>query len=202
MGREGWDFTGRAAIRLDGVMVGTADPGLFNMPLSRLPALCSWAVTFPLGAWAGDIESRPLQAHSLDAALDEVEALYPLASWWWAVRGQITPAEAAYVLSAEEAPPGASDIERDVWWIIGKLPVKVTAEDGVLTVQVQHLKDERRLRVSGNEILIGSLRIAERRASTAGWRFFDYGVIKAPFTGDDAALQTLLTRHPAVRFVL
>ena len=91
MGREGWDLTGRAAIRLDGVMVGTADPGLFNKPLSRLPALCSWAVTFPLGAWAGDIESRPLQAHSLDAALDEVEALYPLALWWWAVRGQGAP---------------------------------------------------------------------------------------------------------------
>lgn len=202
MERRGWDLSGRAAIRLDGVIVGCADPELFNMPLSRLPALCSWAVTFPLCSWRGDIESRPLQAHTLDTALDEVEALYPLASWWWAARGQITPAEAAYVLSAEEAPPGASDIERDVWWIVGKLPVRVTAENGVLTVQVQHLKDERRLRVSGFEILVGSKRIAERRASTVEWRWFDYGVIKAPFNGDSAALQALLEKHPAVRFVL
>ena len=91
MHREGWDLSGRAAIRLDGVMVGTADPELFHMPLTRLPALCSWAVTFPLGTWSGDIESRPLAAHSLDAALDEVAARFPLASWWWAVRGQAAP---------------------------------------------------------------------------------------------------------------
>ena len=91
MGREAWDLSGRAAIRLDGVIVGTADPELFNMPLTRLPALCSWAVTFPLASWAGDIESRPLQAHSLDAALDEVEALYPLALWWWPTRGRQGP---------------------------------------------------------------------------------------------------------------
>lgn len=91
MERRGWDLSGRAAIRLDGVMLGTSDPELFNVPVLQLPASCAWAVTFPLGTWASDLESAPLGARSLDAALDEVEARYPLASWWYAVRGEIAP---------------------------------------------------------------------------------------------------------------
>ena len=204
MKREGWDLSGRAAIRLDGLMVGTSDGELFNVPLLKLPTLCSWAVTFPLCSWRGDLESMPLQAHTLDAALDEVEALYPLASWWWAARGQITPAEAAYVLSAEEAPPGASDIERDVWWIVGKLPVTVTAHEGGLLVQVQHGACSDWLRVvrSENTIVVGSdrrgsSRKAERRISPVSWGWENPGEIWAPFDGDYAALQALLKRHPA-----
>lgn len=201
MGREGWDLTGRAAIRLDGLMLGTSDRELFNVPVSQLPASCAWAVTFPLGAWAGDLESAPLGARSLDAALDEVEALYPLASWWWAVRGEIAPVVEALIGGDS---PDAGAVESDLWWLLGQVPIKVIQwRDGVRVDPHQDVvhtvigEAGHKLRI--RSMAHGSTIEVKLRAS---WQFCGYGALKTRWSGDFDALMARLRLHPGLKVEL
>lgn len=181
--REGWDLTGRAALRLDGLIVGTADRELFNVPLTHLPERCAWAVTFPIASWRGDLESRPLQAHTLDAALDEVEALYPLAPWWWPARGVEAPAyRPGGALAVDIAPPpGADAVEALLWRLQSVSPINVWRVGDDVQALISQGWDERWL-----SILIAP-----------PWRYIGGGMIRATWGGDLEELRAFLRQHPA-----
>lgn len=115
---------------------------------------------------------------------------------------------ASVVLSPDEAPPGASDMEADLWWLHGRLPISISAhESDRLFLSTDSRYDHKSLMFSadGRTVTIKimeSLHKTEQRELRARWTPNGANKAWVPFPDRQApwnALYAFLRQHPAPR---
>lgn len=111
-------------------------------------------------------------------------------------------------LSPDEAPPGASDLEADLWWLHGRLPISISAhESGRLFLATDSRYDHKSLMFSPDGKVatikvMESLHKTEQRELRAKWTPHSRNKAWVSFPDEQApwdALYAFLSRHPAPR---